>query len=61
MVTASLGVAERLTKDTSVEDTLLRADEALYLAKKSGRNQVRSAVNSPAADLSTETPGSEHL
>nr|WP_299797722.1 GGDEF domain-containing protein [uncultured Shewanella sp.] len=38
-VTISIGVAERLGGDT-FEQTMKRADEALYRAKKKGRNQV---------------------
>ncbi|MDX1695778.1 MAG: diguanylate cyclase, partial [Ketobacteraceae bacterium] len=42
MVTASLGVAERAPEDDCIEDTLRKADSALYRAKKSGRNLVES-------------------
>lgn len=38
-VTISIGVAER-SKGEQPEDVLKRADEALYRAKKSGRNQI---------------------
>ena len=61
MVTASLGVTERLPEDRCVEDTLQRADAALYLAKKSGRNQVRSAIQSSATDQPIEAPGTGNL
>ena len=37
--TVSVGVTASLPDD-SVDDLLRRVDEALYLAKKSGRNQV---------------------
>ncbi len=40
-LTISAGVSESLTTDTDVDDIIKRADEALYLAKKS-RNSVRS-------------------
>ena len=41
-VTLSLGIAETLhaPKDESVENVLHRADEALYVAKETGRNRV---------------------
>ena len=39
-VTASLGVADTTAKDPSPEGILKTADEALYRAKKKGRNQV---------------------
>lgn len=42
-VTASLGVAEN-TSGVGLDDTLKRADDALYKAKHSGRNCVRAAV-----------------
>jgi PleD family two-component response regulator len=37
--TASCGLAE-FTVDESVEDLLRRADEALYVAKRTGKNRV---------------------
>jgi len=40
-LTISAGVSESLTTDSDVDDIIKRADEALYLAKKS-RNSVRS-------------------
>lgn len=40
-ITISAGVSESLTTDNDVDDIIKRADEALYLAKKS-RNLVRS-------------------
>ncbi|MCC7510862.1 MAG: sensor domain-containing diguanylate cyclase [Planctomycetes bacterium] len=39
-ITASIGVAEFMTGDKTVEDTLKRADSYLYHAKQSGRNRV---------------------
>lgn len=39
-VTCSFGVAELEENDLS-KDVVKRADEAQYLAKESGRNQVR--------------------
>lgn len=42
-VTVSIGVAPRKPTETTWEETFKRADEALYLAKKNGRNRVQSA------------------
>ncbi|MEW5909416.1 MAG: GGDEF domain-containing protein [Thermodesulfobacteriota bacterium] len=39
-ITASFGVSERFEDDDSVENILNRSDEALYEAKRSGRNRV---------------------
>ncbi|MBS7527625.1 GGDEF domain-containing protein [Fusibacter paucivorans] len=39
-VTVSIGVAERMPSHTRFSSTLSRADEALYLAKARGRDQV---------------------
>ncbi len=39
-VTLSVGVSEVKKSDTSIEDVVKRADEALYLAKANGKNQV---------------------
>ncbi|MCE9583973.1 MAG: GGDEF domain-containing protein [Planctomycetes bacterium] len=41
-ITASFGVAEWSADMKTPEDLVSRADEALYVAKKSGRNQVQS-------------------
>ncbi|KIL97985.1 GGDEF/response regulator receiver domain protein [Paramagnetospirillum magnetotacticum MS-1] len=38
--TTSIGVAERLETDTTIDSMLSRADMALYSAKRSGRNKV---------------------
>ncbi|WP_051678548.1 diguanylate cyclase [Thiomicrospira pelophila] len=39
-VTASIGLATGLPEQTELDDLILRADEALYQAKQSGRDQV---------------------
>lgn len=39
-LTISIGVTEIKANDTSADDTLMRADRALYRAKELGRNQV---------------------
>ncbi len=41
-ITASFGVSTYRGEDNSVNDFIDRADQALYLAKQSGRNQVKS-------------------
>jgi diguanylate cyclase (GGDEF)-like protein len=40
-ITASFGVAEAASGVNTVEELLVCADQALYLAKTGGRNQVR--------------------
>jgi len=42
-VTVSLGIAAVDCEDTALETLLSRADKALYVAKRKGRNQVRMA------------------
>ena len=39
-ITISIGVGEMIKDDTSEEDIIRRADEALYQAKTKGRNRV---------------------
>lgn len=46
-VTASLGTAELLDSDVEFASLLRRADEALYLAKEQGRNQVQGVGRVP--------------
>ncbi len=53
-VTISLGVAEHHAEETSA-DWLRRADEALYEAKRGGRNQVRIASPSQPRPLRAPT------
>ncbi|MBN1172068.1 MAG: diguanylate cyclase, partial [Micromonosporaceae bacterium] len=42
-VTVSVGLASPVSLDAQLEPLLNRADEALYVAKRSGRNQVATA------------------
>ena len=42
-ITASLGIASWLPAEPSIEQTLRRADVALYAAKQAGRNRVQRA------------------
>ena len=42
-VTVSIGIATMDTRDSTADETLLRADEALYRAKRNGRNRVELA------------------
>ena len=51
-VTVSMGVATALTSAESPTDLLTRADDALYVAKRDGRNMVASA-DMPTIDLSS--------
>ena len=39
-VSVSCGVAQALKQDVGIDKIVARADEALYQAKKQGRNQV---------------------
>ncbi|MDJ0832888.1 MAG: diguanylate cyclase [Gammaproteobacteria bacterium] len=63
-VTASFGVATILDEPESPEDLNSKADEALYLAKESGRNQVKrwqadshlSAADLPKREIDGEEP-----
>lgn len=41
--TVSVGVAQLVARDGSIDDLLNRADEALYSAKNNGRNRVETA------------------
>lgn len=43
-ITASFGVATLNDDDNTLQDMLDRADEAMYIAKNGGRNQVRTAA-----------------
>ena len=39
-MTISIGIAIQLEQDRSIEQVIMRADDALYCAKRNGRNQV---------------------
>jgi len=51
-VTVSVGVSEASAETTSIGDLMKRADQALYQAKRDGRNRVRRAR--PAASPAVE-------
>lgn len=60
--TISVGVAERLAKE-DIDSLLKRADEALYAAKKQGRNQIQVASSDASDDsdaLSSHQPTPVH-
>lgn len=46
-ITVSIGVASLTDAQTDMETLLKQADDALYVAKNSGRNQVRMASGTP--------------
>ncbi|MCK7613672.1 sensor domain-containing diguanylate cyclase [Roseibium sediminicola] len=48
-ITVSIGVAQVLAEDRDFEDTIARADRALYSAKSSGRNQV--SIDDPVSKI----------
>jgi diguanylate cyclase (GGDEF)-like protein len=48
-MTISVGLASQLETDVSIEQVIARADDALYLAKDSGRNRVVRDQRSVAA------------
>lgn len=46
-VSVSIGVAQMSGSETRFDETLIRADKALYVAKQTGRNRVVSSPNLP--------------
>ena len=44
--TVSIGISRYIVDDQSIDDCICRADEALFLAKKAGRNIVKSDIHS---------------
>lgn len=57
-VTASFGIAARRDEDLDIDALLVRADDALYEAKRAGRDQVRTARGDapPATGPAPDTP-----
>ncbi len=53
-VSASLGVAERMPEDVDIRALLIRADTALYIAKKSGRNRVVCAEGVVNSEITSQ-------
>ena len=51
-VTVSIGAATMVPSNSEADETLIRADEALYRAKGNGRNQVEMAVRQSSVRLS---------
>ncbi|HKJ61154.1 MAG TPA: GGDEF domain-containing protein [Hyphomicrobiales bacterium] len=50
-VTVSIGVATMVPSDSEADQTLIRADMALYRAKENGRNQVETATDQSGVRL----------
>jgi diguanylate cyclase (GGDEF)-like protein len=52
-VTISIGVALLSPDDSGLDEVLKRADDAMYEAKRSGRNQVTDSPSAPAVTSGT--------
>jgi diguanylate cyclase (GGDEF)-like protein len=50
-LTISVGVTQLLAQDSSIDQTLSRADQALYRAKRSGRNRVEINDTNPSLKI----------
>jgi diguanylate cyclase (GGDEF)-like protein len=59
MFTASVGVTTVLPTDDRIETALRRADQALYQAKRLGRNRSEIDLGEAAAGTRTEPPVSD--
>ena len=58
-VTISGGVAELRADEASVEAAIRRADDALYRAKRAGRDRIRIAASLPAKEAVTPESGNQ--
>ena len=54
-VTISIGVADRTDRNQSPDDVIKKADEALYAAKKAGRNRVVMSGENPGANSASKS------
>ena len=54
--TVSIGIADSLAKDASLEHMLSRADAALYAAKQAGRNRVVCAAHETMSPVVPDAP-----
>lgn len=46
-LTVSIGISQSQTGDQSIDDIIVRADTAMYNAKRKGRNRVESLLSQP--------------
>ena len=59
-VTASMGLAQANTDEDSLKSLIQRADDAMYEAKRAGRNRVREAEVTPGGKLDTAIRADNH-